>query len=518
MCADMEQNTITLLSILMNGDSREQKHILEKVKKDYFEEDALSQIFSAASILSAQGKRIDMLTIRETLITDDSPEMLSKRLDLFRKYFVGEGDLDKFASDDDVKRHISILLASICASMSYTTPVEIVTQIFLSDYVRRAKKDLMISFQHKLDANPAITFTDEMAMAMRSLDNLLKDDSWKNYVIDFSALENEAEDTALILRKGQGVFFRGNLYLISGYAGSMKSFLCLAIAAAATNKGLGAEKTLSFCSTTESLKILYADTELARNTVKKRWKSLKMMSGEHFDPSRFQYLSLRMVSGTIDAKLSVFDNACRSFKPDLVIIDSGRDLCLDFNDNRESDRLVSHFKQIAADLNAVVISTSHKSLGNKNPKGHFGMRMNEASGLEMSLEKATDGQETYVKVDFPKQREDSYEPFAIKFDEETGWLTEYAPTVDRSEESRQEKFAKAAITQVLPNGRTARYNDLVRLISTLVKGPNGKPVSERTAKNYISVAHGKWLVCDENNQYSLAEPKIGEPITDDLPE
>ena len=67
--------------------------------------------------------------------------------------------------------------------------------------------------------------------------------------------------------------------------------------------------------------------------------------------------------------------------------DSGRDLCVDFNDNREADRLVAHFKQVATDLNAVVITTSHKSLGNGNAKGHFGMRLNEAAGLELSLKK-----------------------------------------------------------------------------------------------------------------------------------
>ena len=503
--------------MLLSGDRKEQRYILDHIIAEYFEERAHAEIFRAAARLHQTEGEINIISVREALITDDDSDTLAKRLKLFMDYFVRIGDLAYDSTDDEVKHQITLLVANISTNLVYLTPVDVATHLFLGNYVGRAKKQVMLDYQAKLKDCPTVDFTDELNGKLKALDVLLKDNTWKNYVIDFSALEKEPEEMALVLRKGQGFFYRGNIYLISGYAGAMKSFLCLAIAAAACNKGIKADRTLSFCSTTEELKVLYVDTELARNTVKKRWRSLKMMTGEEFDNSRFNYLSLRMVSGDLKAKMHVFDSACRQFKPDFIVIDSGRDLCLDFNDNKEADGLVSHFKQIATDLNAAVISTSHKSLGNGNAKGHFGMRFNEAAGLELSLTKVTDGNETYVKVEIPKQREDLYEPFAFRYDPDSGWLLEHAPTVDRAEEGRQYRAARAAVEKVLRPGQFIGHNTLMRELVAGTLGPNGKPISERTAKNYISVLSGTVLMCDAENRYSLVDPDAEIPFDDDLP-
>lgn len=514
----MESIVFILLAILLTGTRKDQRYIIENIKSEYFEDRAFAEIFNAAAKLYQSDSSIDIVSVREALISDADSQVLAKRLSIFREYFANNGDLTKAASDDEVKHQITLLVASISTNLAYSTPVDVATHLFIGSYVGRAKKILMIEYQHKLKDCPTADFTDELNAKFKTLDALLADNTWKNYIIDFEVLEKEPEEIPIILRKGQGVFYRGNIYLISGFAGAMKSFLCLVIAVAAANKGIKAERTLSFYSTAEALKVLYVDTELARNTVKKRWNSLKAMSDGEFDQNRFFYLSLRMVSGDLKAKMHVFDNACRQLKPDFLVIDSGRDLCLDFNDNREADSLVAHFKQIATDLNAVVISTSHKSLCNGNAKGHFGMRLNEAAGLEMSLTKVTDGNETYVKVEFPKQREDQYEPFAFKYDTDTGWLVEHAPTVDHQEENRQYKAAKAAVERILHPGQMVKHNDLMRRITAEVVGPNGKNVSERTAKNYINVLSGTVLTCDAEGWYSLVDPDAEIPFDEDLPE
>lgn len=513
----MESSCYLILAFALVGDAREQKYIFEKVRPGYFEEPCHADIFLAAQALFQAQKTVDILSVSEALTTDADSSVLSKRLARFRTYFVDNGDLEKACTDGEVKRQITVYLAYISSGLSYSTPVELAVYCFIVHYVGISKKGLLREYQKKIDDNPTADVSDELALKLKSLESLLTDRTWENYVIDLPTLETEPDEIALISRKGQGFFYRGNLYLVSGYAGAMKSFLCLAIAAAASNKGIKADRTLSFCSTSEPLKVLFVDTELAKNTIRKRWKSLKMMASGEYDCTRFKYLSLRFVSGDLQAKMHVFDNACRQFKPDFIVLDSGRDLCLDFNDNREADSLVAHFKQIAADLNAVVISTSHKSLGNGNAKGHFGMRLNEAAGLEMSLTKVTDGNETYVKVEFPKQREDQYEPFAFKYDTETGWLVEHAPTVDHQEENRQYKAAKAAVERILRPGQMVKHNDLMRRITAEIVGTNGKNVSERTAKNYINVLSGTVLTCDAEGWYSLVDPDAEIPFDEDLP-
>lgn len=129
---------------------------------------------------------------------------------------------------------------------------------------------------------------------MKTLEALLQDDQWKNYVLDIATLIHEPDEVPLIFRKGQGYFYRGNVYLISGFAGVMKSFLALTIAASASNKGIMADRTLSFYSTAGSLKVVVFDTELAKNTIKKRMKSFMKMVPE-IDLKLFQYISLLAV-------------------------------------------------------------------------------------------------------------------------------------------------------------------------------------------------------------------------------
>ncbi len=503
----MESIVFTLLAFLVSGGDKEKRYIFDHVRPEYFEDEALSEIYCAACGLDRASTAIDLISLNEALTTDNDSEALRKRLKMFWSYFVKTGIAIDPGNDNEVKRQIAVLIATISTKMTYSTPVEFITRIFIGEYVGRAKAALMKEYLAKNSECPDQEITDELTVRMKALEALLHDDLWQNYVLDISTLVHEPDEVPLIFRKGQGFFYRGNLYLISGYAGAMKSFLALSIAASASNKGANADRTLNFYSTAGPLKVLMFDTELAKNTIKKRIKALMTMVPE-IDLHLFKYVSLRMVPGDNDAKMKVFDDACRQFKPDVIVIDSGRDLCVDFNDNREADRLVAHFKQIATDLNAVVITTSHKSLGNGNAKGHFGMRLNEAAGLELSLKKDKEGEDTFVNVELPKQREDQYEPFSFRLDPEVGMLVEYTPTVDHKEEKRQFRMARETVMKILRPGETIRYNDLVYKLSNNVAQIGGKNVSERTAKNYIKALTGTILTISEDGAYRLADPNL----------
>lgn len=501
-----------ILGFLIVCDNQYRQYILSHIRPEYLLDECMREIFLAVKALIAEERLIDILTVRESIITDRDPKLLAKRLKVFRKYFVDKGLLEESCSDASVIQQIGVLLVDITNGVNYSIPVETAVKSFILDYVSNAKKELIAKYQRLLVDNPAGQYTNELTQKMKELDMLLTSDSWRQYIIDPDQIETEPDEEAVIFRKGQGFLWAGNIYLVSGYAGAMKSFFCLCLAASGVNHGYRADNTLSFHSVAKTLKVLFADTELAKNTVRKRIKALKNMTGGKLNKSTFNYLSLRQVPGGIDAKLSVLDEACHCFHPDIIVVDSGRDLCHDYNDNCEADQLVNHFKQLANDLNAVLISTSHKSLGNGNPKGHFGMRMNEACGLEMSLTKVTDGINTYIKVELPKQREDVYESFSFTLNQETGLLIEFAPTVDRSEERKQYDMAKNTITTVLRPGDAVRYNDLKRKIMKAFTS-----ISERTAKNYIGVLVGTVLVKNPDGLYQLSDTETELPFDDDLP-
>lgn len=501
-----------ILAFVLVGDHSYRQYIIDNIRPEYFMEACFREIFNSAKTMMENGKPIDILTIREAIIHDSDAEVLSKRIDSFRRYFVEHKILQAGCTDDEVTMRINILLSEIVCGVDYSISVESAVHSFLLEFVKAKKEALFEEFKERAQNNPTEELGDELANRLNGLDALLSREIWRNYLVDFSDNVEDTEIEPLFSRKGIGFFWRGNLYLVSGFSGSMKSYFCLSLAAAAQFQGTNADKTLSFYTSSVPLKVLYVDSELAENTIVKRRKAFKELIGGHLNLELFKYLSLLQVPGGIEDKMRVFNQACRCYHPDVIFIDSARDLCLDFNDHREADALIRHYKQIATDLNAVVISTSHKSLGGKNAKGHFGMRFNEAAGLEMSLEKVTDGLNTYIHVEYPKQREDDYEPFSFRFSPVNRWVEEYSPTVDRSEERRQLYKASESVRRVMPPGTPIRYSDLKRRLTEEIK------VSETTAKNYISALTGTVLVKTAEGLYFLTDSDPALPLEDDIPE
>ena len=124
------------------------------------------------------------------------------------------------------------------------------------------------------------------------------------------------------------------------------------------------------------------------------------------------------------------------------------------------------------------------------------------------MKKDEDALEKFVRVELPKKREDEYEPFCFRLDPEIGMLVEYAPTVDHTEERRQYRVAKGAVSKLLRPGQKIRHKELVRRLVASVFTTGGKNISERTARNYISALSGTFLICNEDGSYSLADPNL----------
>lgn len=505
-----------ILAFILVGDEDTQRYVLQNVQPFFYAERCLGIIHEAAQAILTEQRVINLLTVQDALITDINSVVLAKRLQVFRDYFVREGSLSRRSTDDEVKSRIMLLLAEISGVLNNSTSPEIAVKSFTVEYVARAKKDILDFYKKKIKDSPSTDYSDDLIQRLKELDHYLNSSTWELYVYDFAALEREAEEIALVSLRDSGIFYRGNLYLISGYAGSMKSFLSLTIAASTLNHGIGADRTLSFWSLARSNKVLYVDTELAKNTVISRWKALKAMVGGIVDPFHFKYLALRRVPGSKATKMQILAEACDQFQPDLVVIDSVRDLCVDFNDSAEAENLVETLKSLATKLNAVVIVTSHRSLGVGNAKGHLGVRLNEASALEMSLTKKADvgaANQEFIAVEFPKMRDGIYAPFNFRFNPDLGYPVEYAPSVNSKEERRTARNAELIAYKVMTPGVPIRYSDLVRGI--MAKGT----VAESTAKSYLRALLGTIIVRDDDGKYCLADPERAIPFDgDDLPE
>ena len=504
-----------ILAFVLAGETAQQQYILQHVQPSFYAERCFGVIHEVAQTLLFEQRLINLLTVHDALITDSDSNVLAARLKIFRDYFVANSILTPQSSDEEVKSQIMALLAKINLALDYSTNLEVAVKCFTVEYVAREKKAVLDVYKNKVKDSPTCDFSEELIKRLKELDHYLDSSTWELYVYDFEALEREAEEVALISHQDSGMFFRGNIYLISGYAGSMKSFLSLTLAAAALNHGTGADRTLAFWSIARENKVLYVDTELAKNTVKARWNSLKAMVGGVVNQLIFRYLALRKVPGGKATKMQILTEACDQFRPDMIIIDSVRDLCVDYNDSAEAESLVENLKSLATKLDAVIIVTSHRSLGVGNAKGHLGVRLNEASALEMTLTKKADvGAENqeFIAVEYPKMRDGIYSSYSFRFDPDKGYPVEYAPTVNSKEERRTARNAELAICKVLEPGKYMRYSELVRGI--MAKGA----VAESTAKSYLRSLLGTIIVRDDEGKYCLADPERAIPFDDDLPE
>ncbi len=498
------------LALLISGTDEERRIMLGRLRPEYFPENCFGDIFVAVTGLEEAKKPVDILTVYTKLTCDDDSERLHQRLDDFRHYFEKNGTINRQDSDELVKRQTAVLLASISQNMSYSIPPEYIAYCVQQLHCSREKKKLLEDYLKKNDENPFALITDELAERMKALEENVLDKSWEDYLVNPFDLPKTSEEMAVIFREGRPFFWRGNIYLISGYAGVMKSFLCMVIAAAAINRGTGADRTLSFHSYAWKLKALFVDTELATNTIIERMDILKKLTGENLDVDRFKYVALKGASGGIMGKLNKFEAACRDVKPDVIIVDSARDFCYDFNDNREAEALVKKMSNLATIYNAILISTCHRTIGTGNAKGHFGTIFNEAAGLEMQLTKNKTAQ--IVDVEFTKQRDSNFAPFSFRYDEETKSLIECTPHIDHTAKRRQEKSAELCVRRVLRPGEDVRYKILLSRIT-------GTGVSESTAKQYINALVGTVLVKKEDGSYRLSdtESELGLE-NDDLPE
>ena len=512
----MSSLCFVILAFILVGDEETQRYVLQYVRPFFYPERCLGIIHEAAQAILTEQRVITLLTVQDALITDIDSAVLAKRLQVFRDFFVSEGSLNRRSTDDEVKSRIMLLLAEISGVLNNATRPEIAVKSFTIEYVARAKKEVLDYYKKKIKDSPSTDYSEDLIRRLKELDHYLNSSTWELYVYDFAALEREAEEVALISYRDSGFFFRGNIYLISGFAGSMKSFLSLTLAASALNHGIGADRTLNFWSLARLNKVLYVDTELAKNTVICRWRALKAMVGGVVNPFQFKYLALRRVPGSKATKMQILVEACDQFQPDIVVIDSVRDLCTDYNDSAEAESFVESLKSLATKLNAVVIVTSHRSLGVGNAKGHLGVRLNEACALEMSLTKKADvgaANQEFIAVEFPKMRDGLYDPFNFRFNPDLGYPVEYAPTVDSKEERRTARNAELIAYKVMTPGVPIRYSDLVRGIRE--KGG----VAESTAKSYLRSLLGTIIVRDDDGKYCLADPERAIPFDgDDLPE
>lgn len=186
------------------------------------------------------------------------------------------------------------------------------------------------------------------------------------------------------------MFVRGSISQINGKAKSGKStFLTVAVANAinGNEEEYGETGDISFIAKGD-INVLWFDTEqggyYAFRTFKMTYERLS--NGKE---ARLRYFDLREYDA--DTRLNMVRVALEIYNDiGLVIIDGTRDLLYDYNDPKESSKLVTELMRLSSSYNCHIVNVLHLNKSNGESRGHLGTELDNKCTLTMVVNKLED--------------------------------------------------------------------------------------------------------------------------------
>ena len=311
----------------------------------------------------------------------------------------------------------------------------------------------------------------------------------------------------LLRRDGVPCLRAGNLQAVTGAAKSGKSFACLVFAAAALRGPF-----LGFEAVKPGGRVLWIDTEMEGGDVGARRRALCRVSGADADDraDRLVVLATADVEAKKDSRGKVLEsenrvrrslvfNAVRDWRPDLLILDGIRDICVDFNDPAESSGLVLDLRRLAAEVGCAIVTVLHENPAGDKMRGHLGTELlNKASEVyRVKLKADADGR--YMSVETAASRNQPAGRWTFRI--EDGAPIE-AEIVELNPEESKRAERDRAIELAFYHRDGIGYNDLVKNVAEYL----GCCVS--TAKTRIGEAVTDGVVCKgEDGLYHLVRVK-----------
>lgn len=483
----------TFFGYLLDGEKEKLKYALEWVKPEYFIEPFFKDLIGLVYELYRSETAINYVSICDAFVLDDPSR--SNRIAHARLYF----NLPKSSGMDEIVAALQRLCADCTTLTSSGSEFESLGESILKKFVRKQSQEIIAkySLDDKVDQAKCIA-------ELQALPTLSKD-SWRAEILDLSKLALKPTPRPLIQRGEEGLIYRGDVHMISGAPGAMKSKFAMCIAAAALNNGQEAQHTLGMYATVQGLRVAYIDTELNEDTIRLRLPTVEAMCGRAIYKQEYlAYIPLRKYSKA--KRLRTIYAIIQNGGYDLIIIDGLRDIALDFNDAREASELSDLFKRLAESSNAAIIVTSHTSKGTDYSRGHLGSQFKDEAGLEIVLKKTAASEK--VDVECTKSRHSLPSNFSFRQVEHN--MIEIEAAIDMSELSRSRRNAWEVFSKYLTPGQEYTYTEIVEILKE-------HGISASTTRKYLSEGKGR-TINYLNSRYSLPERNLLNDKEDDLPE
>lgn len=226
---------------------------------------------------------------------------------------------------------------------------------------------------------------------------------------------------------GQGIAPLGNLCSISAEAGNGKTWLTTILCAASITDNedgvCGIKRTKQLYGKDGVTKIepraLYIDTEMEESDTALVQRRIHMLNGWDTRKNRYDRLRILNVRGLdMEQRRKTLIAAIKVWRPTAIFIDGIRDLLLDFNDIRESVKLINFLTTRAIDGDCVIWNVLHFNPGTEKMRGNFGTELTNkvSNALLIKREKAQNG-DIYYDVSQNKERHKNVDGFRFRIND-----------------------------------------------------------------------------------------------------
>lgn len=286
---------------------------------------------------------------------------------------------------------------------------------------------------------------------------------------------------------GQGIAPLGNLCSISAEAGNGKTWLTTILCAASITDNedgvCGIKRTKQLYSKDGQTKIepraLYIDTEMEESDTALVQRRIHMLNGWDTRKNRYDRLRILNVRGLdMEQRRKTLIAAIKVWRPTAIFVDGIRDLLLDFNDIRESVKLITFLTTRAIDGDCVIWSVLHFNPGTEKMRGNFGTELTNkvSNALLIKREKAQNG-DIYYDVSQNKERHKNVDGFRFRIND---------AIADPNHTDKDGRPLRYGIPELwdglesnLPKTEEDR-NEQAELYENLKKAFNGEPAMSKT--------------------------------------
>lgn len=245
--------------------------------------------------------------------------------------------------------------------------------------------------------------------------------------------------------------------------------------------------------------VLWLDTEQDRNTLRKRAKAALQMAGDASKIERLQIVTLKAVA--TGQRLETALNAIKETAPDFVFLDGAADLCEDWNDNKESAKVVDALLKATDEANCAILCVIHTNKKDDEARGHLGTILQQKSSEIYEVSKAGD----IAKVQQVLCRFASVPDLDFKFGDE---FTIEAARGGMTEAEAKRQQIKETFASLFNGVQEYKYKDLV----AAYKEQEAK--GERTAKDAIKSAVEAAIIyrngTGTNTRYTYLFPSLND--------